>query len=506
MTSFLGIDLGTSAVKVLLVDANGKVLGRGTADYPISRPQPDHAEQDPATWWRAPTEAVRLALANVGQSAMPEAIGLSGQMHGTVLLNAADRPLAPAIIWPDQRSARQVAEITQKVGARHLIRLAGSPVATGFQAATIRWFQQERPDLWRQVRRILLPKDYLRWRLTQSHATDPSDAAGTLLFDVHRRTWSPEFLDALDVDDSLLPPIQPSTSIAGHLDAAAAREMSLPAGIPVVTGAADTACSALGAGIVEPDRLLLTLSTGGQLVLPTVVVRTDKGGRLHTFCTALTPAPSQAGWYLMGATLTAGLALRWLRDQIFSLEGQDAYHRMTAWAELVPLGADGLLFLPYLSGERTPHMDPHARGLFLGLTAGHGRAELVRAVLEGVIFSCYDAYRPLVDLAGDPAHIILAGGGARSPLWQQIVADVFGRPVQPLTTAEQSALGAAWLAGAGIDRLAVTSAGSWARYGPVVEPDTNRHARYQHLFSLYRSAYVQNRESFLALGDATLTP
>jgi len=505
-SQILGIDLGTSSVKVLLATEEGQVLGGGSAEYPIQRPRPGWAEQRPGDWWRATVAAVRQALGSVRDTPVSiSAIGLSGQMHGTVLLGKAGRLLAPAVIWPDQRSGRQVQEITDLIGAGRLIELTGSPVATGFQAATVRWMQQERPDLWRQVGSILLPKDYLRYRLTGELGTDPSDGSGTLLLDVRGRDWSPEVLEALEIDVAQLPPVRPSAAVAGQLGHQAAEALGLPAGVPVVTGAADTACGAVGVGIVNAQTLLLTISTGGQIVLPASAVQVDRAGRAHTFCSALAPGPNQAGWYQMAAILSAGMALRWLRDQVFCVSGESAYAQMTAWAETTEPGADGLLFLPYLVGERTPHMDPQARALFLGLTASHGRAELVRAVMEGVALACYDAYQVLAGLGARPERIVMAGGGARSQLWQRIVADVFGLPVQWLSVGEQSALGAILLAGGGIGLFDPGStAQTWATYGPPVEPDAQRHALYQSLLILFRSAYQKHREDFCQLRDLHL--
>ncbi len=499
----LGVDLGTSSVKVLLATDAGEVLGRGGAEYAIHRPRPGWAEQDPEDWWRAAVGAVRQALREAGRApASVLALGLSGQMHGTVLLDRAGRLLSPAVIWPDQRSQRQVREITDLIGAERLVELTGSPIATGFQAATVRWMQQERPDLWRRAHTILLPKDYLRYRLTGDPFTDPSDGSGALLLDVRRRDWSPEVLAALGIDVAQLPPVQPSTALAGQLGREAADALGLPPGTPVVTGAADTACGALGAGIVDPRTLLLTISTGGQMVLPASEARVDRAGRSHTFCGALAPGPGQAGWYQMAATLSAGMALRWLRDQVFGLSGDGAFARMSAWAETAQPGAGGLLFLPYLAGERTPHMDPLARGLFLGLTASHGRPELVRAVLEGVALACFDAYSVLAELGARPERIVMAGGGARSPLWRRIVADVFGLPVQRLRVDEQSALGAVLLAGGGVGRFEPgPTAQAWATYDPPMEPDAQRHALYGELLALFRSAYAKHRADFRRLAD-----
>lgn len=499
----LGIDLGTSAVKVILVSTDGQVVGRGSAVYPISRPEPDQAEQSPADWWTATKSAIQLAMGQAGAVKQDViAIGLSGQMHGSVFLDRSYRLLGQAIIWPDRRSMSQINEIYQRVGSDRLIQITGSPVATGFQAATILWLQQRRPELWKNVRYILAPKDYLRWRMTGIISTEPSDGSGTLLFDVNHRDWSTEILDILSIEPCQLPPVTHSTEFCAGLARSAAEEMGLLAGIPVVSGAADTACSLLGAGVLNDDTLLVSISTGGQIILPTTEVEIDVRGRIHTFCSALDPKSGQAGWYQMAAILSAGMSLQWLRDEVFDLSGQGSFDQMIAWAEEIPPGANGLIFLPYLAGERSPHMDPLARGMFLGLTAGHGRGEMVRAVMEGVGLACYDAYSVLADLGGRPDHIIMAGGGASSPLWRQIVADIFNLPVQPLMVKEQSAMGACLLAGAGIGVIDLAEAAQkWAVYGPVVEPRADLGSRYATLLTIFRDAYRKHSDDFVMLND-----
>lgn len=494
--SLLGIDLGTSSVKVIVGGLNGHVAVSVTSEYPIQHPQPLHAEQDPNAWWDACVTAVREALGAIPDGEIA-AIGLSGQMHGVVMLDRDLRLVAPAIIWPDQRSQRQVQEITERMGAERLYAITGSPLSTGFLAASVRWVQQEAPSKWAQVQMLLLPKDYLRWRMTGVLATDPSDGAGSLLLDEWQRDWSDDMLRLLDLDRSRLPLVQPSDRIGGYLVDDAAAQLGLPAGIPVVTGAADTACGLLGAGAVASDRLLLSISTGGQLVQPVDDVRVDRRGRIHTFCSALAPSPGQAGWYQMGATLNAGMALRWLRDSVFGWHYPDAYDVMNVAAENSPPGAQGLLFLPYLVGERSPHMDSTARGAFFGLTLRHGQGDLARAVMEGATFACYDAYRVLAELGVQAQSIILAGGGAKSALWRQIVADVFGMPVQPLLTSEQSALGAVLLAGGGVGLLDIPAAARrWAQLGPATAPDPGRHAFYRERFEAFQDLYTRNRGHF----------
>lgn len=492
----LGIDLGTSAVKVLLTALDGAVVASASAEYPIEQPQPDCAEQAPETWIRSVVKAVRATLAQA-PTARIAAIGLSGQMHGTVLLGADHQPLAPAVIWPDRRSAREVQEITELVGPERLYAITGSPVATGFQAATVRWVQRHVPERWRRVQKILLPKDYVRFWLTGVFATDPSDAAGTLLFDVTRRNWSDELLDLLEVRRDQLPPVQPSTSIGGRLREEAASALGLSAGLPVAIGAADTACSLLGAGVVRSDQLLLTISTGGQLVQPCEAVRIDTRGRIHTFCSALEPGEGCTGWYQMGAMLAAGLALRWLRERLYEEPGNVSYDQMMSLASKAPPGAEGLLFLPYLVGERTPYMDPTARGVFFGLTLSHGRSHLIRSVVEGVTLAARTAYDVLRELGATAQRIVLAGGGARSPFWQQVVADVFGAPVQALRTAEQSAAGACIIAGAAIAALDLAEAArTWARYGSPVQPDGDRHGFYQERLGAFQALYRRNAGHF----------
>ncbi|MFN2213463.1 MAG: xylulokinase [Anaerolineales bacterium] len=490
MTKLLGIDLGTSSVKVLITDTNGNILGRGRAGYPMYTPQPDWVEQSTDDWWQAAVLAVRQATSQLKNTSSVAAISLSGQMHGTVLLDEANHALHPAVIWPDQRSTAQIKEIVDLFGEQRWIEITGSMAATGFQSATLRWFQQNRSETWKRTHRILLPKDYLRWRLCREFITDPSDAAGTGLLDGERRNWSKTVLTGLQVGFELLPSPKPSIEVAGYLIPEAARAMGLPGETPVVVGAADTAASLLGAGITTGGDLLLTISTGGQLVTPSSQFVVDRLGRLHTFCSALEPGDQLAGWYLMGATLSAGQSLRWLRENILNLSGADAYDQMLAWAEQAPIGADGLVFLPYLSGERVLPGEQQAQGAFAGLTIRHGRAELVRAVLEGVVFSLYEKYLVLMESGLQPGRILMAGGGSRSGLWMQIVADVFGLPVYKLAIEEQSAFGAAIIAGVGIGISDLgTAARDWVKFKLQIDPNLSTHNRYQELLMIYREIY-----------------
>jgi xylulokinase len=494
----MAIDLGTSSVKVIVVSPDGRIVNRASAEYSIHRPKSGQAEQDPEEWWRAVVIAVREAQANVKVPSQDiVAIGLSGQMHGTVLLDANGELLAPAIIWLDQRAQDQVTEINAAIGLQRITELSGSPAAAGFQAATIRWFQQELPEIWRNVACVLTPKDYLRWRMIGKLQSEPSDGSGTLLFDIRTRKWSEELLRTVGINRDLLPSIGPSNGVAGKLLDRAASELGLPAGINVIYGAADTAAGILGAGLVDDATLLLTLSTGGQIVIPQRELRVDNDGRIHTFCSALEPGRDRPAWYMMAAMLSAGLSLRWLRDQIFQLRSEDAYQEMISWAKTAQAGANGLIFLPYLAGERTPHMDPNARGLLMGLTAGHTRADLVRAVMEGVVMAAYDAYLVLNQLGARPESIVMAGSGARSILWRQIVADVFDLPVRRLLIHDHSAMGAALLAGSGAELLDLDEQiTGWARYGPFSQPEPVSTNLYRNLFAIFQGAYLRNKNDF----------
>ena len=489
--AFLGIDLGTSAVKVVAVDSDGRVRGSGGAEYPISRPRPEWAEQDPDDWWTATVTAVQQAVGWIGRDTTIAGIGFSGQMHGAVFLGEQDRPLYPAVIWADGRSTKQAEQITALVGRERLIEIAGSPLVTGFMAATMAWMRDEKSSVWWRTKRILSPKDELRRRIAGGYATDPGDAAAALLCDGKWRNWSPTLLDAVEVPNVLLPQVKPSGEAIGEVTAEAGEALGVPAGTPVVTGTGDAPSGLLGAGIVDPATMLLSLSTGAQVMIPDDGFHPDPGGRTHAYCSALEPSPGHPGWYQMGATLAAGMAMRWLRDEMLQLPTAGAYERMTGWAERSPLGAKGLLFLPYLVGERTPHMDPRARGAFLGLAAHHDHGDVVRAVMEGITFACLDAYDALRETGAEPERIVMAGGGARGPFWRQMVADVFGLPVHALTTADQAAMGAALLAVSGVRGLdPVATAQSWARYGATHEPDAARHDRYAEVAAIFRDAYA----------------
>ena len=495
MGHLLGIDLGTGSVKALIVTAEGETVSRGSADYAISRREPSWAEQDPNDWRGATVLAVRQALEIAGRPEI-SAIGLSGQMHGTVAIDSEGACVRPAIIWADGRSVVEAREITEQIGSVRLIEIAGSPVVAGFQAASCRWLARHEPDNWARTAVVLTPKDELRRWLTGEIATEPSDASATLLFDVTRGQWSPELLAASSVRAEQLPRVIASTSVSGQLRQSVADECGLPPGILVSGGVADAPGAALGAGVADSSSLLLTLSSGAQALIPARQPLIDSRGRIHSFCGPL----DSPRWYAMGATMSAGMCLRWLRDNVFELRSPQAYDEMMAAAAGVPAGAGGLLFLPYLAGERTPLMDPNARGVFLGLTSAHGRGHLIRAVLEGVAFSMWEAFSVLRELGSNPARIVLAGGGARAPLWRQIVADVFELPVTPALDSDQSAIGAAMTAGAAIGAIALAAACRvWPRYDATVEPNSRAAPVYQELMPVFRATYIAHESDFRVL-------
>lgn len=492
----LGIDLGTSSVKAALFDGACRAVASATCDYPTLHPQPGYAEQRPADWWQATYRAVRAATSRADGAVA--AIGISGQMHGTVLLHA-NGTSDDAIIWQDRRSAAQAGAITQEIGAERLIALTGNPVAVGLQLATLRWLAENRPERLAAAHKILLPKDWLRWRMTGEFATDPSDAVGTLLFDPRMEAWCEQLVDAAHIRMEQLPDVKPSNGIAGWLSQEAAQELGLAEDVPVTVGGADTPCALLASAVFEETTLLLNLSTGGQLCLPVEWANYDAKGRIHTLRSVF-PSESRAGWYQMGATLAAGMALRWLRDQ--ALQSPLDYTALVESAAQVSAGADGLLFLPYLVGERTPLMDASARGAFIGLSDHHDQRHLVRAVLEGATFAAYDAYLAMREVAHAPQRIALAGGGSRSPLWRQIVADLFGLPVAPLVANEQSALGAALLAGEALHWWkALEQQLDCVQFEDEVLPNPAAHQRYMQLHSFFQDAYRANRTLFRQLTD-----
>jgi xylulokinase len=494
----LGIDVGTGGTRAVVVNERGSVIGSATAEHaPFASTQTGWAEQDPRDWWRATAEAVRaVLLKNELNAEEIGCVGLTGQMHGAVLLDEGDEPVRPAIIWCDLRTAAQCRALTERLGAEQLIELVMNPALEGFTLPKLLWVRETEPELWSRVRTVLLPKDYVRLRLTGEHATDVADASGTLLFDVRQRRWSREMLDRVELDDSFLPRVYESPEITGVVSADGAAATGLRAGTPVVAGAGDQAAGAVGMGIVKAGTVSATIGTSGVVFAATASPALDRLGRVHTFCHAV---PGR--WHVMGVTQAAGLSLRWFRDRFGAGadDGRDAYERLIGEAAMAPAGADGMLWAPYLMGERTPHLDPNARAALVGLTASHTRAHVIRAILEGVAFSLRDTLTIFGEMNVPVETIRLGGGGARSTLWRQIQADVYGQSVEIVEAEEGAAYGAALLAGVG--------GGVWAsvdeacaaavRVRATIEPESTsaklmdeRYRNYQLVYpALRRLAY-----------------
>jgi len=486
----LGIDLGTSSVRALLIDEEGVVVASAMRTYPIHAAHPGWAEQDPDEWW----EATCLAIGECRKAA-PDAlirsVSFSGQMHGTVLLDSGGDPVRPAIIWCDQRSAAEVEAFLSTFGKDRLAEITANPLAAGFQLATLLWLRNHEADSLRDIGAVLLPKDYLRARFTGRYATESSDACSTLLFDTAHRRWSPEVIGAAHLSQAWFPPVKSATDHVGEVASDAARATGIPVGTPVFAGGGDLPLTAIGNGVIKPGQVLSTIGSGGQLCAPTGEPNYDPKLRTHTFCHAL---PDR--WYLMGAILSAGLSLRWLREQVLGPDAPD-YAALSANAANVPPGAEGLVFLPYLIGERTPHLDPYACGVFFGLTPRHTAAHLVRAIMEGVVFALSEGLDIMRALGINPRSVVAAGGGARSALWRQIQADVYRCTVTTTRTEEQAAYGAALLAGVGVGWWPSVRAACAACVLPASEPlepvEENR-KRYEELRDLYRRLYPRLRD------------
>jgi len=499
--TLLGIDVGTTGAKAVLLDATGRVLGATTTEYPLLTPRPGWTEQHPDAWWNATVASVRRALAGAGvPPAAVTAVGLTGQMHGLVPLDGGGRVLRPAILWNDQRTADECAWITERVGAGRVVQLTGNPVLTGFTAPKLVWMRRHESKLYEQIAHVLLPKDYVRFRLTGEYAIDVTDASGTSLFDVSRRAWSAEMANALEIPLAWLPRVAESPVVVGEVSQHAAQTWGVRTGTPVVAGAGDQAAQAVGTGIVRQGLVSATIGTSGVVFAHLDAVRVDPGGRLHAFCHAV---PGR--WHVMGVMLSAGGSLRWLRDSLrheaWFRGDRDPYDAMGEEAAAVPPGADGLMFLPYLTGERTPHADPHARGAFVGLTLGHTRGHLVRAVMEGVAMGLRDSLELIRGMGLSVTEIRVSGGGARSRLWRQILADVFQTDTVVATATEGAAYGAALLAGVGGGVFGSVEQACDATIGVKdrVEPNPAQVELYERVYRVYRDLYPALRDTMHAL-------
>lgn len=504
MTHLVGMDVGTTGAKTLLIDDLGHVLHTLTVEYPMYTPRPQWAEQDPEDWWQAAVKSVRQVLRDSGIDPRDiSGIGLTGQMHGMVMLDARGKVLRPCIMWNDQRTTAQCEWIMNTVGRERFLELTHNPALPGFTAPKIIWTRENEPEIYAQAAKVLLPKDYLRYRLTGVYATEVSDASGTVLLDVGQRNWSQEVLRDLAIPADWMPECVESPEITGRITPEVADLTGLQAGLPVVGGAGDQAASAVGTGIVEPGLVSVTIGTSGVVFAYTDAPLRDPQGRLHTFCHAV---PGK--WHVMGVTLSAGGSFRWVRDtlglsekNIAALSAVDPYEILTAEAASAPAGCEGLIFLPYLTGERTPYADANARSTFFGLTLRHDKRHMVRAVLEGVAYSLRDSIELFRDLGIPIQQVRATGGGSRSLLWRQIFADVFGTELVTVNVTESTAYGAALLAGVGTGVYSSVPDACSATVHIVdrTEPIAENQAAYNEHYPIYRSLYRALKPAFDAV-------
>lgn len=486
----MGIDVSTTGVKVLLVDESGNVVGTATTGLELSTPKPLWSEQNPADWWQGAVSSIRKVLRDTGVTGGDvAAVGLTGQMHGLTLLDEQGAVLRPGILWNDQRTGPQCDEIRERLGKERLIEITGNDALTGFTAPKVLWVREHEPEVFDRVAQILLPKDYVRFRLTGDYATDRAGAAGTLLLDIEARDWSQVVLESLDIAAEWLPSTHEGPEVTGEISTKAAEATGLGPGTPVVGGGGDQAAQAVGVGAVRPGTVALTLGTSGVIFAPMDQPFVEPEGRLHAFCHAV---PDR--WHLMGVMLSAAGSLRWYRD---SLAPNAAYDTLLAPASEVTPGSEGLVFLPYLTGERTPYPDPLARGAFVGLTVRHTQAHLTRAVLEGVAFGLRDSFELIREVGtAQITQVRISGGGAKSELWRQIIADVLDTDLVTVNTTEGAAYGAALLAGvgAGMWRAVDAACQATVRETGLTSPQSPAVGRYAEMYPVYRKLYPTLKE------------
>lgn len=505
MPYLIGIDVGTSGTKTLLADTDGRVVATATVDYPLYAPKPGWAEQNAEDWWNAAVTGIRRVLADAG--ARPEeivGIGVTGQMHSSVLLDEAGQVIRPPILWCDGRTTAECRQIEADVGGRsRLIELTGNPAMEGFTAPKLVWLRNYEKDSYDRIKTVLLPKDYIRYRLTGELATDVSDAAGTLLYDVRQRQWSTTVVESVGLNPDWLPRVAESAEVVGTVSAVAAAETGLKAGTPVVAGGADNTCGAIGAGVVKPGQALVSIGSSGVVFVPTEQPRLHPDGIVHTFVHSVPDT-----WYVMGVTLAAGLSLRWVRDELGQAEqsaarllSADAYDLLAAQAEQVPAGSSGLYFLPYLSGERTPHADANARGVIFGLSTSHRRAHLIRAVFEGITYSLRDALDAIRAMGIAIDEVRLTGGGAKSAFWHRLATDILNVRAARTQMDEGPGFGALLLAGVGAGLFGdiIEATDRTVQLKDWLDPDAAQAQDYDERFRFYRSLYPALKSPFEAL-------
>jgi xylulokinase len=492
---FLGIDIGTGGSRSVVIDEDGKVVSSATAFHEdFASPEIGWAEQNPDDWWRACKETIAKILQTVKAEEIA-AISFSGQMHGSVFLDKSDKVIRPALLWCDQRTEKQCDEITAKIGKERLIELVCNPAITGFTLPKMLWLRENEPQNWEKVTTVLLPKDYIRLKLSGDKASDVADSSGTLLFDVQNRKWSSEMLSAFGIDESILPKVYESIEVTGVVSEIGASETGLKVGTKIVAGAGDNAAGAIGMGIVEVGKVSATIGTSGVIFAVSDKPRLDLQGRIHTLCHAI---PNR--WHNTGVTLSAGLSFKWFRENFG--EGK-SYDDLVIEAAKIPSGSDGAIWLPYLMGERAPHLDAKARAAFIGITASHTKAHFTRAVLEGVAFSLRDSLEIFKSAGVEISSIRLGGGGAKSPLWKQIQADVYGKPVEIIEADEGAAFGAAILAGVGV--------GAWTsveeacektiRVAETIEPNAVSQEKLDQNYEAYRMLYSALRPALKVITE-----
>lgn len=501
MAYILGVDIGTSGTKTVLFSEDGIPVSSATYEYPLYTPQNGYAEQDPLDWWNAVVNGIKQVIGESGVVASEiKGIGLSGQMHGLVMLDGDNKVIRRSIIWCDQRTSKEVAEITDRVGADRLIEITANPAITGFTAAKIMWVKNNEPQNYEKCRHILLPKDYIRFMLTGEYATEVSDASGMQLLDIPNRCWSEEVLNKLGIDKSLLAKVYESPEITGKITGRAAELTGLAEGTIVVGGAGDNAAAAVGTGVVEDGKAFTTIGSSGVVFAHTSNISIDKKGRVHTFCCAVPNC-----WHVMGVTQSAGLSLKWFRDNLCWSEmetalnmGVDPYYLTDKEAMDVPIGANKLLYMPYLNGERTPHLDPNCRGAFVGLSTMHKKKDMIRAVMEGVSYSLRDCVEVMREMNINVTDMMACGGGGSSPLWRQMLADLYACPVKTTQNKEGPALGVALLAavGAGIYSSVPEACKAVILPDKVQNPIQENIGEYEKVYNVYKKLYPAMKSCF----------
>lgn len=500
MNYLIGIDVGTSGTKGVLFDEKLNIINTSIKEYPLYQPKNGWAEQNPKDWSDASIYVLKDILENSGVDKEDiKGIGLSGQMHGLVMLDGDNEVIRPAIIWADQRTGRECEEITRKVGEKKLIEITANPALTGFTASKILWIKNNEPENYKRCEHILLPKDYVRFILTGIYATDVSDASGMQLLDVPNRRWSDEILDILEIDKEKLAKVYESPEVTGKIQKSIASITGLSEETIVVAGAGDNAAAAVGTGVVKDGSAFTTIGTSGVVYAHTSEVKIDLEGRVHTFCCAV---PNS--WHLMGVTQAAGLSLKWFRDNIYDGKGEkSSYDEINEEIEKIEIGSEKIIYLPYLMGERTPHLDPDARGVFFGLSAKHGKSEMARAVMEGIAFSLKDSYDIVNNMGIDIDEMMITGGGSKSQVLKKILADLYDCDINTIESKEGASLGAAILAGvgAGIFPSVEEACEKNIKIEEKINPDKDNHREYLKYYQIYKELYMNLKDTFEKLSN-----